>query len=201
MADNRSAKKVGNAVLALGKQGHLDNNRPKVTFQELTGAQLVQFAVFPEQMKVFKTSFKRQTGIADVPHMSSSFRDDAGLVVRPELTKFWLLRPAAQPFSVDALAKYFPLDLTGSRVVLRLSGAQAQTLINRFCAVDLTGEDGQFMATGIHHIPVHILKQAATDYLLFLPRSFAESLTETLHHTARQFGVEVKRPLDWAKLV
>ncbi|MEC7208812.1 MAG: hypothetical protein VXW11_07005, partial [Pseudomonadota bacterium] len=97
------------------------------------------------------------------------------------------------------LARYFPLDFSGSRVLLKLSGRDAQTLINRFCAVNLSCESGRFLATGIHHVPVHILKRAETDYVLFLPRSFAESLSETLHHTALQFGVEVRRPASWRK--
>ena len=199
MAENGSVKKGGVSALDLGKQGNLDKGRAGVIIQELTGVKLVQFAVFPEQMRGFKTSFKRQTGVADVPQMSSSTYAKAGLVLRPEVTKFWLLCAAAEPVAVDELAKYFPLDLTGSRVLLKLSGAQAQALINRFCAVDLSGQDGRFLATGLHHVPVHILKQTQTDFILFLPRSFAESLAETLHHTARQFGVEVKRPADWAK--
>ena len=201
MADNTAIKTAGLTHLELGKQGNVGGRRPGVTFQELTGVQLVQMAVFPDQMRGFKTSFKRQTGCAGLPEMSSSYRDKAGLVVRPELTKFWLLRSASAGLLPEtALAKYFPLDLTGSKVLLRLSGAQAKTLINRFCAVDLSGEAGLFLATGLHHIPLHILKQAEADFIVFLPRSYAESLAETLHHTARQFGVEVKRSAAWSKL-
>ena len=200
MAEAKSIKTTGVTGLELGKQGNLEAGRPAVIFQELTGVSLLQLAVFPEQLAGFKTSFKRQTGVADLPQMSSSYCDQAGLVVRPELTKFWWLCPAsADALTAGALAKYFPLDLSASRVLLKLSGAQAQTVINRFCAVDLSVEAGQFLATGIHHVPVHILKQTDTDFILFLPRSFSESLAETLHHTARQFGVEVKRPADWAK--
>ena len=200
MAEVNTMKTVGVTGLELGKQGNLENGRPAVIVQELTRVNLFQYAVFPEQLRGFKTSFKRQTGVADLPQISSSYRDQAGLVVRPELTKFWWLRPAsADAPSAGALTKYFPLDLSASRVLLKLSGAQAQSVINRFCAVDLSGDAGQFLATGIHHVPVHILKQAQTEFILFLPRSFSESLAETLHHTARQFGVEVKRPADWAK--
>ena len=200
MAEAKSMKTNGVTGLEIGKQGNLNGRRPAVTFQELIGVSLLQFAVFPEQFRGFKTSFKRQTGVADLPQMSSSYRDQAGLVVRPEFTKFWLLRPSsAEAVAAAALAKYFPLDLTGSRVLLKIGGEQAKTVINRFCAVDLSGEAGQFLATGLHHVPVHILKIAQTEFILFLPRSFSESLAETLHHTARQFGVEVKRPADWAK--
>lgn len=193
-------RRNGVTGLELGKQGNLQSGRPSVVFQELTGFKLFQFAVFPEQFRGFKTSFKRQTGMTDLPDMSSSYSDMAGLVVRPELTKFWWLRSAsAEDLTENTLSKYFPLDLSASRVLLKVSGEHAQTVINRFCAVNVSGEAGQFLATGIHHVPVHILKQADSVFILFLPRSFSESLAETLYHTARQFGVEVKRPADWAK--
>ena len=95
MAEAKSIKTTGVTGLELGKQGNLEASRPAVIFRELTGVSLLQLAVFPEQLAGFKTSFKRQTGVADLPQMSSSYCDQAGLVVRPELTKFWWLRPAS----------------------------------------------------------------------------------------------------------
>ena len=79
-----------------------------------------------------------------------------------------------------------------------LSGADAARLINRFCAVDLSCSKGKFLATALHHVPVHILKSSATAYLLFLPRSYAESLAELLYHSALQFGVDVKSVAEWS---
>ena len=201
MADNSSEKIVGISGLPSGKAGKREQGRAAVTMTELTSVSLLQLAVFPEQMKGFRTSFKRQTGIGDLPDFSDSVQDKNGLVVRPEITKFWLLRAAsASPVTAPSLAKYFPLDLSGSRVFLRLRGPQAAALINRFCAVDLSVPPGRFIATGMHHVGIHILKQAEADFVLFLPRSFAESLAETLYHSALQFGVEVNRPAAWRGL-
>ena len=96
------------------------------------------------------------------------------------------------------ILNYFPLDLTGSKVVVRLSGADAARLINRFCAVDLSCPEGKFLATALHHVPVHILKSSASAYLLFLPRSYAESLAQLLYHSALQFGVDVRSVAEWS---
>ena len=201
MADTASQTGIGISGLPGGKAGYLHNGRAGVSITELTGATLLQLAVFPEQMKGFKAQFKRQTGMPGLPEFAGSLQDKNGLVLRPEITKFWLLRSAsAGPVTTPSLARYFPLDLTGSRVLLRLSGPQADTLINRFCAIDLTVAPGRFMATGMHHVALHILKQTDTDFMLFLPRSFAESLAETLYHSALQFGVEVTRPAAWRAL-
>ena len=81
---------------------------------------------------------------------------------------------------------------------MRVSGEDAARLLNRFCAVDLSCPEGQFLATALHQVPVHILKTSASTYLLFLPRSYAESLAELMHHSALQFGVDVKSVAEWS---
>ena len=188
----------GISGLVLGKQGKHEDGHSGVIMQELMGYQLIQFAVFPEQMPQFQTSLKRHMNIDQLADASASVRTSDGLLLRPEFTKFWLVRQQAENQAmVGALAQYFPLDLTGSKVVIRLSGAHAARLVNRFCAVDLSCPQDKFLATAIHHVQIHILKNSTTAYLLFLPRSYAESLAELLHHSALQFGVEVKSVAEW----
>ena len=184
--------------LVLGKQGKHEDGRSGVIMQELTGYQLIQFAVFLDQMPQFQNSLKRHMNINQLADASASVRTSEGLLLRPEFTKFWLVRQQAENQAmVGALAQYFPMDLTGSKVVIRLSGAHAARLVNRFCAVDLSCPKDKFLATAIHHVQIHILKNSATSYLLFLPRSYAESLVELLHHSALQFGVDVKSVAEW----
>ena len=189
---------TGISALVLGKQGRHEDGRSGVIMQELTGYQLVQLAVFPDQIPQFQTSLMQLINIDQLADISSSARTSNLILLRPEFTKFWLVRQrGGEQTLFKALANYFPLDLTGSKVVVRLSGADAARLINRFCAVDLSCPEGKFLATALHHVPVHILKASATAYLLFLPRSYAESLAELLHHSALQFGVDVKSVAEW----
>ena len=190
---------IGISALVLGKQGKHENGRSGVIMQELTGYQLTQFAVFADQMPRFQTSLQHHINIDKLADISASVRASNMLMLRPEFTKFWLVRQQGedQDFSLP-LAHYFPLDLTGSKVLMRLTGGDAARLLNRFCAVDFACHTGKFLATAIHHVPVHILKVSAKAYLLFLPRSYAESLAELLHHAALQFGVDVKSPGEWS---
>ena len=198
MDRQNSKMTTGISGLVLGKQGRHEYDRPGVIMQELTGYQLTQLAVFPEQMPKFQTGLMQLINIDQLADISVSARTSDVLLLRPEFTKFWLVRQRGEESTLSqALAQYFPLDLTGSKVVMRLSGADAARLINRFCAVDLGCPKGKFLATAIHHVPVHILKASATAYLLFLPRSYAESLAELLHHSALQFGVDVKSVAEW----
>ena len=190
---------TGIAVLVPGKQGKYENGLAGVIMQELMGYQLIQLSVFPEQMHRFQTSLKQHINIDQLADISVSVRASDMLLLRPEFTKFWLVRQRGEEQTLfKALAHYFPLDLTGSKVVVQLSGEDAARLINRFCAVDLRCHVGKFLATALHHVPIHILKTSASVYLLFLPRSYAESLAELIHHAALQFGVEVKSVAEWA---
>ena len=198
MDRQNSKMTTGISGLFLGKQGRHEDDRPGVIMQELTGYQLTQLAVFPEQMPKFQTGLMQLINIDQLADISASARTSDVLLLRPEFTKFWLVRQRGEESTLSkALAQYFPLDLTGSKVVMRLSGADAARLINRFCAVDLSCPKGKFLTTALHHVPVHILKASATAYLLFLPRSYAESLAELLHHSALQFGVDVKSVAEW----
>ena len=199
MDRQNSKMTTGISGLVLGKQGRHEYDRPGVIMQELTGYQLTQLAVFPEQMPKFQTGLMQLINIDQLADISVSARTSDVLLLRPEFTKFWLVRQRSEVQTLfKALARYFPLDLTGSKVVMRLSGADAARLINRFCAVDLSCPEGKFLATALHHVPVHILKSSATAYLIFLPRSYAESLAELLYHSALQFGVDVKPVSEWS---
>ena len=190
---------TGISALVIGKQGRHEDGRSGVIMQELTGYQLVQLAVFPDQIPQFQASLMQLINIDQIADISASVRTSNMLLLRPEFTKFWLVRKRGEERTLfKALAHYFPLDLTGSKVVMRLSGADADRLINRFCAVDLSCPKGKFLATALHHVPVHILKSSATAYLLLLPRSYAESLAELLYHSALQFGVDVKSVTEWS---
>ena len=197
---NRQNNKMttGISALLLGKQGRHEYGRSGVIMQELTGYQLIQLAVFPDQISRFQTSLMQLINIDQLADVSASASTSDVLLLRPEFTKFWLVRQRDENQTLStALAQYFPLDLSGSKVLMRLSGADAARLINRFCAVDLSCPKGKFLATALHHVPVHILKASTTAYLLFLPRSYAESLAELLHHSALQFGVDVKSVAEW----
>ena len=186
----------GLARLAPGRYGIKGRAGVKIT--ELSGANITQLAFFPEQESAVKTLLKRQFKLPQLPDFSASCQNGDSLCLRAEMGKLWLV--TAQPVIAGlpaSTAKYYPLDISASKVCLQLSGAEAASLINRQAAVDLSCPDGQFMATGMHHIGVHILKISSQNYLLFLPSSFAESLAHSLFEIACQFGVRVSKPVRW----
>ena len=63
---------TGISGLALGKQGRHEDGRPGVIMQELTGYQLTQLAVFPEQMPKFQTGLMQLINFDQLADISSS---------------------------------------------------------------------------------------------------------------------------------
>ena len=187
----------GPARLVVGRHGA--TGKAGVTITELTELHITQLAFFPEQESVVKSMLKRQFKLPHLPDFSASCQAGDSLCLRAEIGKLWLV--TAQPIIAclpASIAKYYPLDMSASKVCLQLSGAEAASLINRQSAVDLSCPDGQFMATGMHHIGIHILKISSETYILFLPASFAESLAHSLFEIACQFGVRVSKPVKWS---
>ena len=183
------------ARLSVGRHGK-KTGKPKVEFTEIQGFTLTQLAFFPEQKTAAEAMIKRQLSLPYMPDPASSCREKGCLCLRPELGKLWLVseKPLLSdlPASID---KYYPLDISASKLCLLVTGPEAGTLINRQAAVDLSCPDGHFMATGMNHVGVHILKISKDSYLLMLPSSFAESLADGLFDIACQFGVKVNKPV------
>lgn len=197
MGDNLKTPALFGAHLPIGRHGK-SGSRAGVKITELQNMCLLQLAFFPDQEIAVKTMLKRQFGLPALPDISGSSQADGLLCLRAEIGKIWLV--SARPLGANlpaSMKKYYPLDLSASKICLHLSGAQAGQLINRQAAIDLSCADGRFMATGMHHVGVHILKMEAESYLLFLPSSFAELLAHGLFDIACQFGVQVARPITW----
>ncbi|MGB0233794.1 MAG: hypothetical protein ACPGAC_00890 [Candidatus Puniceispirillaceae bacterium] len=197
MGDSLKKQTLFGAALPVGRHGK-SGSRAGVKITEYRDFSLLQLAFFPDQEIAAKTMVKRQFGLPALPDISGSSQTDGLLCLRAEIGKIWLV--SEQPLGANlpaSMKKYYPLDLSASKICLHLSGAQSGQLINRQSAIDLSCPDGRFMATSMHHVGVHILKMGAESYLLFLPSSFAESLAHGLFDIACQFGVQIARPLTW----
>jgi heterotetrameric sarcosine oxidase gamma subunit len=90
------------------------------------------------------------------------------------------------------------LDLSQSRVWLRLSGPSAAGFLNHHLPLDL--RDSQFTqrrvaCSAIHHVGVTLWRDLAS-FNLLIPRSFAVSIFQLLTDSACQYGVEIQSR-DW----
>ena len=165
-----------------------------VTICEMMGAHITQYAFFDSQNMAFKRALTSQFKLA-LPAPSCFVKGDAKqLALRVEPTKIWIVSAKKAEKHASVFDKFYPLDLTGSRAVVKIAGGSAVELLRRLTSANLTCDVGSLMATGMHHIPVHLLKLADDAFLLFIPRSYAESLGHLIVQISRQFGSAVKPP-------
>ena len=164
---------------------------------EIKSMNHLQLAFFPDQMRALQMAFKKQFGLA-IPQLSARQSSATMSACRAEIGKIWLFSDRDLSDLPSVFDKFYPTIMTSSRVGISLKGPKAAEVIKRQTAIDLRGGAGRFMATGMHHIPVHVLMQAEDDFLVLIPRSYAESLGHLLFEIATQFGVKVTEPVTWS---
>ena len=162
-------------VLAPGLSGLVGEAGPGVRLSTRTDLSLWQVAAWPE------------TAAA----VAARLQGEAGAVVRVGPLKWWVIDGGRPAFPVEEAVT---VDLSHDQTPIRIAGRDAEALLSRIVALDLRESAfpvGAFAATGGHHMMLK-LRRADTDaFELFVMRSFARNLWETLESHAIQFGLEV----------
>ena len=184
-----------------GTYGNLQKGKGSVSVQEITGMAITQLAAFPAQ----KTAFHKflldrfQFGLPQPGRVETGMNTKKGRCFSARLDPAKIILMAdSTPNYIPA--EFYPLDLSDARTVLKIEGANAEALLARLCAVDLSDKafpDGSFAMTGMHHVSVSIWRYQ-TAYMLFMPRSFAASLYHLIMQIAEQFGCEVLDTEKWS---
>lgn len=91
------------------------------------------------------------------------------------------------------------LDLSHSRTVIRIVGANAAALLARLLPIDFDEQTfavGRFVQSGIHSVAVLVHRDAdeagVPAYDIYVPRSFAVSTWDFITQTAMPFGYSVE---------
>ena len=161
-----------------------------VIFQEVPDLNLWQIAAWHDSLDKISLKTAEAIGIEMAPGPGRASIQGNQVLLRVEPLKFW--------FTGDTAPQISPrngtiLDLSHSRSHLRVSGPQAEILLNRYLPLDLRIQSfvpGAVATTAFHHVAI-TLWRAPSGFELFLPRSFALSLWELLRQGAAQFGYEV----------
>ena len=162
-------------------------NKTDLVISERRNVTIYQLSFFPEEAANI-TKFCKQIGLAGLPDFSQLISATNHLqAARVEMGKIWLIGDRSV---ADVPASFYPLKLSSSKVVLRLSGVRASDVIARICAVDFRDDNRNFMATGIHHVPCHIFHEDGV-FDIYMPRSFAQSLTDLILDISAQYHVQM----------
>ena len=161
-----------------------------VVLQEVPDLTLCQVAAWPDNLATVSARTAEAIGVEAAPGPGRTATKGNRVLLRVEPLKFWItgITVPQLPPTEGAV-----LDLSHSRTHVRVTGPQANILLNRYLPLDLRSQSfvpGSVASTAFHHVGVTLWRSTA-GFELFLPRGFALSLWELLRQSAAQFGYEV----------
>lgn len=200
MAETRSALA---GEFGPGRRGRSDGE-PGVVLSEVTGRDLVQIGAWPDTVKATAEHVRDITKLDWPADMTNAVTSGGVTLFRIGPEKVWLTAPRGAGLG-EQVAAQLPSTLAAvtelghARTVLRLAGPDVRPLLHRLVPVDVARARmpvGAFAQTGIHGIGV-LLHASGTEprgdsFDLYLPRTFALSLTETIETLAAPFGLLVE---------
>jgi sarcosine oxidase gamma subunit len=105
-------------------------------------------------------------------------------LLRISPTQIWSFAPVAEA------ANCFITPLSSSRVCIEISGAAARNILAKCAAIDFHPTQftpGQFVQTGIHHVPVLIQCLAGEFFHLYVMRTFALSIWDYVTDAGQEY--------------
>ena len=187
--------------------GHLETGRHGierkgrgVILREVTGRDLVQVGWWRDTGATAKQTLAKELGfaIAEGSRLVSESGQTTVFPIAPD--KVWIAAPLEAELYRKLTASIpaeqgVATDLGHARTVVRISGPSARDVLARHIAIDLDPREfppGSFASTAMHQTAatLHYVRDLGGDpvFDLYLTRSFALSLFESLCATADGFG-------------
>ena len=172
-----------------------DTSDAAITLEEVCGFNILQVSAWPDSLQQVSQCIAVSAQADSPPFANKAIAGQEAVILRIEPLKFWMIRQDSLP-EVQGIDDHIGslLDITHSRVWLRVSGGHAETLLNHFLPLDLRKDAfpvGTVASSAMHHVGV-TLWNSTKGYNLFVPRGFAVSLWEMLCESAQQYGLEVR---------
>lgn len=184
-------------VLTQGQIGANDGE-PGVVVEARNSRKTLQIAAWPETVDQIASDLKTSFELEDEPRPGRACVNGDVAIFQTAPLKFLVVGGTLEASELSD--KYQSdqavcLDLSHSRITLRISGADVQAFLNRGLTIDLDVNHFPINATAntaleavsviIHHVEDKV-------YDLYIPRAFARFIWEWMQDTGRQFGLEVK---------
>ena len=185
MAERASALSGHYQRSQFGKEGEVG-----VILSEVSGLVLHQLSAWPDTLDQVGFMGAQACVVDKAPGPGRAAVGSRGALLRIEPLKWWCYGSQLPELAAEDGTT---LDLSHSRIHLRVRGQAAQACLNRLVPVDLRPNGcplDSVMSTALHHVGI-TLWHSKDGFELFVPRGFALSLWEVLTDTAAQFGAEV----------
>lgn len=142
---------------------------------------IIQMESWPETQAACEADLSRQLGAA-LAAFGEAVAVAGWLMVRVAPRRLWLIAEAGSQvdWEIDpALGCSLPLG--EGRMRLKLSGPHTFNVLKACVAIDWDSPQARpALQTGLHHVPVLLLRNGADACDIFVPRSFAQSVVEWL---------------------
>lgn len=159
---------------------------------------LIQVAGWPDTFAALAAVVAAKLGVAAPRNGKIASAADGRAIFRVAPERLWITAPMGDGI-VAAMLDSLPQDaivteIRHSRTVIRITGLNAQALLNRGLPIDL--DPSVFPANGfaqsvMHHIPVLVHRLAGGDndsFDVYVPREYAVSFWEWVLDAAAPFG-------------
>lgn len=162
-----------------------------VEFEIVRDPQLWQLAFWSDSAAAVSTAIALRAGVQAMPRPGRALVSDVAAVLRVEPLKCWLI--GCEPPELESAVGAY-VDLSHARVLIRVKGEHAATLLMRHLPINLSGKAfavGSVASSAIHHVGVTVWR-AEQDYAVFVPRGFALSIWGLLLESVAQFGATAR---------
>lgn len=153
------------------------------TVAEQTATSLISIAFSMDQTPALESVLDQEWGLSmPDPHQSKGVAGARAIWMRPG--QILLMLEGEDTGAVAAQSKIgtagYTTDQTGAWVLLRVSGPDTPTMLERICQIDLDVRpfpEGASASTRMDHLGVTLLRLGPKQFLLMSGRSFAGSLS------------------------
>jgi heterotetrameric sarcosine oxidase gamma subunit len=176
---------------------------PSLVFAERPLGTLIQLSGWPDSFQDAAGAVLARLGFAGPGGFAAAQETAAGIAFRiaPERMLLRLASPVAwTAAAVDIDPALTPvLDLSHSRGLLAIVGADAPSLLARLLPIDFDTASfppGHFVQSAIHSVAVLVHRPVApvAAFAVYLPRSYAATVWSVLAESAAPFGYRVDAP-------
>ena len=163
---------------------------------------LIQLSGWPESFEGAVRPVLEPLGLSGIGGFDRAQLSEKALALRVSPERLLLRLKSAGDWAkvgsgIDQALTPF-LDLSHSRTVIRLVGANAAALLARLLPIDFEEQAfgaGRFVQSGIHTVAALVHRDAdeagVPTYDIYVPRSFAASTWDLITRTAMPFGYRV----------
>jgi heterotetrameric sarcosine oxidase gamma subunit len=182
----------------IGPQGR----EPSVRLSEQPPQAIWQIAAWrAADVAPLRAAVSEHLGLALPEGQDAAGSDHGAVTFQVAPRRWWLVVQEARRSDFDAAlasalsTRAARTDLSHARIVLRLGGSDSRSVLGKLCRIDLHPRafpPGRVAQTALGQVAalIHAIDDRPS-FDLYLPRSFAESATESLIDAAAEFGAEV----------